>query len=489
MRHALRAAGFFLLVGASLIPLAACGHRGASTTLPPTSAQSAHRGVREVSSADLHAGGDWAPAIAYMGGVGNQPVGRYTDAQTLPSASSLFGTAPTIGNIYYCGMADGTPDYTLDAYIFPANSSSEVTTACAAAGLLSTGMGAHSVMPDFVGYGLAMSFADYPSYSSQRKAAYGEPVEFPLLYSTISFAYNKADLTNIPTNQQLKLSVGTYCGIASGKIDNWNDPAIVADNGGVFPVATNPPGEAVTITNFFHHDDVSGTNLYLQQYLLLNCPAGTWDALGAAPNWLGPMGSEFSPKSGDPGVAHAIAATPYSIGIINAAYGLSMTPHLGQAQLQNRSGNYASPTSASALAAAVENIALSQVVAGASDAAGYVGAVSLGSSRPDCVFYLNPRLLTAQQFPDPNAYPIVGVSYLFYYGKNSVHLSDVTTLVQFLAGHGSTTRPTLPIGYHYVDSSITDEVNNAITGGTPSSSFRDINGNPVSRASPCLQQP
>ncbi|MBV8750462.1 MAG: substrate-binding domain-containing protein [Candidatus Eremiobacteraeota bacterium] len=443
------------VVALPAVLFAACSHGAGSSAVPggsinAPSGQTRH--TKEISSADLHAGGATFPGIIYMGGAGNQPVGAYTATQTLPSASSLFGTAPTTGNIYYCLTGSGFGKNEFDG------ATSNSTTACAAAGLSPAGFGSHNALLDFIGSDAALTPSNYTAYSSNRKSGHGEPFEFPVVAGAVSFAYNKSDFT-IPTNQQMKLSTTTFCKIADGTITDWNDAAITTDNGGSITGGVSKP-----ISNFFYRSDGSGTSLIFQTALAAQC-GSNW-TFGAGTTWKGPTTSEFVGKSGNPGIASAIAATPASTGYIEAAYGLSLTPHLGQAQLTNSSGNFESPTSATALAAAVSGVTSSNITFGGADNGDGTGfGESLGTSRTECVFYLSPAL-----FNNPSAagaYPIVGPSYFDFYTTNNVHTADVEELVKFITGHDSTARPTPPIGYTYVDSSITDAVWTQQSGSNP----------------------
>ena len=72
------------------------------------------------------------------------------------------------------------------------------------------------------------------------------------------------------------------------------------------------------------------------------------------------------------------------------------------------------------------------------------------------------------------AYPIVGIQYLDFYTGSNVragvsHFSDVVTLVQFVTNHSPSpdTRPAAPLGYTYLDSSISDAVWNQQNGTNP----------------------
>jgi phosphate transport system substrate-binding protein len=91
---------------------------------------------------------------------------------------------------------------------------------------------------------------------------FGPLIQVPFAITPIVFAYNATyekwvDSSNKETDYHLnaqferqdgsgglRLSPSTYCGIWNGKITNWNDPALKADNGGVSLEDPNDPASA-----------------------------------------------------------------------------------------------------------------------------------------------------------------------------------------------------------------------------------------------------
>ncbi len=103
----------------------------------------------------------------------------------------------------------------------------------------------------------------------------GEMIQIPVYISAIAVVYN------LPEVENLQLSPETVAGIFDGKITNWNDQAIAADN----PDATLPDK---TITPV-HRSDDSGTTANFTDYLA--------DTAGSA--WSYPADDTWPVKSGE----------------------------------------------------------------------------------------------------------------------------------------------------------------------------------------------
>ncbi|HEV3154350.1 MAG TPA: substrate-binding domain-containing protein [Candidatus Baltobacteraceae bacterium] len=389
----------------------------------------------DTSSKDLHGGGATFPAQAYNGA--SQPVGSFTDNQPLPASNSLFdkGHYGGTANVYYCLTGSGFGRST-----FTGASTTQATAPCAALGQSPTGFGGRQDPPDFAGTDQAMLTTDYSTYLSVREggtqgSGQGEPFELASIAGPIVFPYHQSDMTGLGSTT-LRLSRWTYCAIANGTVTNWNDPAVTKDNKGI---QVNP-NLAIT---FVYRTDGSGTSYLFQNHLQTVCGT-TWSAPynkapyeqpghsanwghGTSTHWLGPTTGNFIGESGNPGVVAEIAAVSGATGYAEGAY----VPGTGlsQASLLNNSGNYENPTSSTAVQAGVA--AMSLTMGGASD---NPVAGGLGSSRSDCVFFINPN-----SFDNPTAsgaYPIVGSSYLLFYGQHQItgHVNNLKTLAKYVVG-------------------------------------------------------
>jgi len=153
----------------------------------------------------------------------------------------------------------------------------------------------------------------------------------PLTAGNIVLAYNVPGITD------LRLSRAAYAGIFLGKVRKWNDTAITKTNPG-----QKLPDSAI---NVLVRADASGTTFVFTQHLsaiskefALN--PGTNDM----PAW--PVGTR---SKGNEGVTASVQTTPNSIGYVE--FGYAMTQKLPMAQLENKSGNFIAPSTASGQAA------------------------------------------------------------------------------------------------------------------------------------------
>lgn len=172
---------------------------------------------------------------------------------------------------------------------------------------------------------------------------------------------------------QLKLTAGNVADIYLGRIKEWDDPRIMANNTGL-----SLPHQKITVV---HRADGSGTTWIFTNYL--SKVSGEWaDKLGNAKAVAWPVGVG---GKGNEGVAAFVRKVNGSIGYVEYAYALQN--HMISVLLQNQYGNFVAPTSTNFQAAA----------AGAdwSHAKGYY------------------MVLTDQ--PGENSWPITGASFILMY--------------------------------------------------------------------------
>ncbi|HZZ65905.1 MAG TPA: substrate-binding domain-containing protein [Candidatus Baltobacteraceae bacterium] len=406
------------------LAFAGCSNGSGSSPLPGgNSAQSGtfgERGTLSLSSTAIFGGGATFPAFGYNGAI--QP-------PSLPAAGSIFASYGGT-KIEYCLTGSG-----YGKKVFEGVSGATALGTCAALGSSPTGFGGGRSSPDLVGSDAALASADYTSYSTDEKATRGEPFEAPSIGGPIVFAYKQTDFPGLGTNR-LHLSSATYCGITDGSISDWNNAKVTADNGGKSITA----GASVKIT-FYYRSDGSGTSFLFQNHLITVCPStSTWHTKTTNTAWVGPTGvqpggNSFVGESGNPGVEHAIQAqtTKGAVGYVEGAYAASAgRPALTQALLKNRSGVFTDPTSQTAVNAGLANAAVT--LGGSGDNNG----TTLPSTRKDCILYISPNT-----FVNPTAstaYPIVGTSYLLFYGRGNNtgatagHLANLRSLLTYIAG-------------------------------------------------------
>ncbi|PHV61622.1 phosphate ABC transporter substrate-binding protein PstS [Cyanobacterium aponinum UTEX 3222] len=194
----------------------------------------------------------------------------------------------------------------------------------------------------------------------------GKPIQIPMTGGLLVFAYNLANYEGL---DDIRLSRNTYCGIVTGKITKWNDPAIVADN----PDVRLPDIPLL----FVHRSDGSGTTFIFTSHIEAVCP--DWKAgSGKEVEW--PIGI---PAPGNEGVSTQIQQTAGAIGYIEYSY--SKDKNLQTAVLENKSGNFIKPSPENASKAFV------------------------GQTVPDDFALVIPDT------ESPDAYPIVGLTWLLLY--------------------------------------------------------------------------
>jgi len=151
-----------------------------------------------------------------------------------------------------------------------------------------------------------------------------DPIQVPMTGGFLSFSYNLPGIGNL----QLKLPRTVYCGIVTGKINKWSDPAIAAAN----PDLTFPN---LPIT-FAHRSDGSGTTFVFTNHIKTVCP--DWKSgAGTSVDWPVGVGGQ-----GNEGVAATIQQTEGAIGYLSYAY--AALNDINSALIENKSGNYIEPT-------------------------------------------------------------------------------------------------------------------------------------------------
>lgn len=157
----------------------------------------------------------------------------------------------------------------------------------------------------FVSGGFPFAGSDDPLADDELAAAEencgGSVIEIPDYVSPIALVYN------LPGVDGLNLSPDAIAGIFSGKITQWDDEAIAADNEGA-----DLPSEAI---NPVHRGDESGTTGNFTDYLTAVSP-DVWDA-GVIEEWPQEYGGESADQTS--GVVRAVTSGPNSIGYADAS--------------------------------------------------------------------------------------------------------------------------------------------------------------------------
>jgi phosphate transport system substrate-binding protein len=180
--------------------------------------------------------------------------------------------------------------------------------------------------------------SDSPMKDEDLKSAPGDILHIPTVLGAVVITYNLAGV-----NQPLRFSPEVLADIFLGKIKNWNDARIAADNPGV-----TLPSSGITVV---HRSDGSGTSAVFTDYL--SKVSAEWKekvGSGTSPSWPTGLGGK-----GNEGVTGQVKNTPNTIGYVELAY--AVQNKLPVAHIKNASGNFIEPSIDAVTAAAAETSA------------------------------------------------------------------------------------------------------------------------------------
>ena len=267
-----------------------------------------------------------------------------TSASATSAASSSVAAAASTGPISYrCTKGDGQLNGAGSTFIFPLLSKmgEDYNSKCGVKlnyQSIGSGGGIKAWTENTVDFGASDAFLQ--DSDIQAAAAKGEPVEIPVTFGAVVVAYNLTGLS-----APLKMTPDIIAGIFDGKITKWNDAAIASSNAGV----TLPDTDISVV----HRSDGSGTTSIFTTYLTKASPdwvttVGAGDptkSAGKTVEWPTGLGA-----SGNEGVTQGINQTDGGVGYIELAYALQN--HIPFADVQNKAGNFITPSLASLSAAA-----------------------------------------------------------------------------------------------------------------------------------------
>jgi len=223
---------------------------------------------------------------------------------------------------------------------------------------------------------------DGPMTMDQMTQAPGRIYHIPMVMGAVAVAYNLPGV-----DRGLRLTPEILSGIYLGKITQWNDPLITAQNTGV-----NLPATSIVVV---HRSDGSGTSFIFTDYL--SSVSNDWKGRvgkGTSVNWPVGLGGK-----GNEGVSGILRQSPGSIGYVELAY--ARENNLTYANLQNKSGNFVEPSVDSTSQAAV-------------------GITIPADFRFSIV-----------NSPNPQAYPIAGITWLLIYKQMDDHIKGAA-IVNFI---------------------------------------------------------
>ncbi len=175
--------------------------------------------------------------------------------------------------------------------------------------------------------------SDAPMNGKQDSAVSTPVLHIPVTAGAVVLSYNLPEVKDT-----LLLSPAVLADIFLGKITKWDDAKIAAINKGV-----KLPSTSIVIA---HRSDGSGTSNIFTTYL--SKVSEDWNAKvgkGSSVNWPVGLGGK-----GNEGVAGLIKQTPGAIGYIELAYAIQN--NMAYAKVQNKGGNFITPSIASVTAAA-----------------------------------------------------------------------------------------------------------------------------------------
>ena len=309
----------------------------------------------------------WAVVALTMGLTVSACTPKSPDVATPPTgaAPTTSGTAPASGGGSSSSLSGAGATYPAPLYqrwfadYNKANPGTQISYQS-----VGSGAGVEQFLAGTVDFGAS----DAPLKAEERakfKAKYNaEPIQVPMTGGSVVFAYNLDGV------KDLKLSRAAYCGIASGKITKWNDPAIAKSNAGA-----KLPDSAI---QFVHRSDGSGTTFQFTNHLKAACPE--WTAgVNKSISW--PKG--MTGAKGNEGVSAQIKQTPNAMGYVE--YSFAKQTDMSMAAIENKSGKLIVPSPE----------------AGAEAFVGQKVPADLGLTVPDST--------------NPKAYPISGLTWLLLY--------------------------------------------------------------------------
>lgn len=267
------------------------------------------------------------------------------------------------------------PYYNMVMKEYTAKTGTEITY-----GGIGSGGGIRSLTDKVVDFGATDAFLEDQQLAEMPAGV----VHIPTVIGAVVIAYN------LPGVEDLKLSDELLEKIFMGEITRWSHPLLKENNPDVeFPDLD---------INVIYRSDGSGTTHIFSDYMSKISPE--WErevGAGKALQWPVGMGAK-----GNPGVAGTIKQTEGSIGYIGSEYAFAQ--RIQTASVQNSSGNYVLPSTASVSAAAKTDI-------------------------PD-----DTRVMLTNS-NDPEAYPISGFTWIILYREqnyNNRSKEQATATLEFL---------------------------------------------------------
>ncbi len=288
---------------------------------------------------------------------------------------------------------------------------------------------------DFAGSDVAFTGQDLVDLRNR-----GELVHVPVLLGAVVMVYHIEGFKG-----ELHLSGPTLANIYLGKIKNWNDPAIAADNGNVAL-----PSKPIIVTIRNRNNSGSGTSEIFSRYLsLVSEEARTTVGAGSQLNW--PSFGQVEVPDGNT-AADTVSNRDGSIGYVDQE--VAIDKNLPYASIRNQAGYYVQPTPEK-LSAAAAGIAI-----------------------PDDFRFF---VINAQ---GTDAYPMVGFAWIIVWKDLSNMLSASPEKAQAMANflwwglHEGQRRENLPSAFAPLPNSLIQRLEELFINSNPAKVFQ-FKGQPV----------
>jgi phosphate transport system substrate-binding protein len=191
---------------------------------------------------------------------------------------------------------------------------------------------------DFAGSDSALDPTKGEVAAANKRCGTGsQALDIPMVTGPVAIAYNVKGVSN----GAITFTPDVLVKVFTGKIKQWNDPAIAAINKGV-----NLPSEPITV---FFRSDQSGTTSNVEKYFNTVDPSGY--PTTPSKTWVG----AGQGKTGSQGVQQAIKTTEGGIGYIEWSYAGSAG--LSMAKIDNGGGPVALTAESAGKAVAAAKIA------------------------------------------------------------------------------------------------------------------------------------
>jgi len=260
---------------------------------------------------------------------------------------------------------------------------------------IGSGGGIEQVKNGTVDYGAS----DAPLTDEQMSAMH-PVIQIPETAGPVCVTYNLPDL-----KEQLQLSGEVLTDIFLGKIKDWRDPKIAADNPGV-----KLPKQSIVVV---HRAESSGTTSAFTTYLSAVSPEWkTKVGAGKSVSWPVGLGGK-----GNEGVTGQLKQSPGAIGYVELAY--AQENHLPVVKMKNQGGKYVAPSTESTTAA--------------------IDAFTAELTKDPRTPIVNPPANA------PDAYPISTLTFLIIPkdGPDTAKRSALKSFIQYIITDGQTVAGTL----------------------------------------------